>query len=180
MTVAIEHTPKYEQIADQVLRMKDKGASIVTIAHTLGQTEETVRQAFAFARTGQRPIQKQHGKRRGVRQGPPKYVTLAPEVVRLREEQGLPFKRIARALGVSGNTVTRAYDFARPEATDEAAAHGCKPQRGSYSRLGPNKNEQIRAKLRAGDHPCEIATAVGCSASMVYRVRRSLECDSPA
>lgn len=94
------------------------------------------------------------------------------EVVRLRDDRRLSFKKIAQQLGVSEGTVTRAYDRGKPQAVREAAERGQKPRRGRYSHLGPKVFERIRAGLKAGDSPERVAGLVGCSVSTAYRIRK--------
>jgi IS30 family transposase len=114
-------------------------------------------------------------KRTGTRTGPPKYTTLADEIVHLRDQQRLPFREIARRLGVSKATAGRAYDYLRPNAVREAAARGTRPQRGRYRHLPKETVERIKSMLRAGCSLKEIAGAVGCSENTVRRERRRLE-----
>ena len=133
--LAIDHMPKYEQIAERVRQLAVKGSSMATIAHALGHTEETVRAALVFARTGQRTKTKPAGKKTGTRTGPALYMVLAPEVVRLRDQQHLSFEKIARMKKVGVKTIMRAYDRARPAIVQHAAEAGQMPKRGTYVRL---------------------------------------------
>jgi hypothetical protein len=174
VAVGIDHTPKYEQISRRVAELAAKGASVNTIAAALGQTWETVDQALRFTTTGQRPVTKPPGKRTGTRTGLPKYVSLSPEVVRLRDEKQMAFKKIADLNGISESTATRAYDHGHPEAVRDAAEQGNRPRRGLYSHLGTNTLGRIRAALEAGDRSRVVAATVGCGTSTVYRIRRSL------
>ncbi len=167
----IAHTPKYEVISRRVADLAAQGASVNTIAAALGETWVTVNQALDFARTGHRRKLKPGGKRTGRGHSGRKPIDVA-EVVRLRDEQRLSFKKMAQRFGVSEGTVTRAYDRGKPQAVREAAERGQKPQRGRYSHLGPEVFERIQAGLKAGDSPERVAQQVGCSASMVYRFRK--------
>ncbi len=176
VSVTLEHKPKYERIAAEVAAMLARGASVVTTARALGHTEETVEQAREFAKTGQRPKTKPPGRRTGTRSGTPRYIELADEVVRLRDQEHLSWPRIAKITGVSPRTVRRAYDHGRPEVAREAAEKGQRPRRGRDSHLGPEVYERIRAALNAGERPRDIARAVGCSAQTVRRVRRTMRC----
>ncbi len=138
--VVIDHTPKYERTSGRVAPLAARGASLNTIAAALGQPWETVDQALSFVHTGRRPKTKPPGKRSGTRAGPPQYVCLAAEVVRLRDEKKVSFEKIAARKGASVSTVPRAYDRGRPEAVREAAEQGQRPQRGHYARHDTDKS----------------------------------------
>src|SRR5439155_10103337 len=131
----LEHTPKYERLAQEIEERVARGSSIETVARVLGVGWQTAREALEFARSGRRPVTKPSGKR-GNWQGPPKYVVLADEAVRLRDQEQLSFERIAKRLKVAKRTATRAYDHGRPAAVREAAEEGKPPRRGRYSHLG--------------------------------------------
>jgi DNA invertase Pin-like site-specific DNA recombinase len=171
--ILIEHTPKYERIAEDVKELIHTGASIHTVAAVMRQTWKTVRQAFDFAETGKRPKTKPPGRRTGRRSsGQPKYVAVAADVVRLRNEELLSFARIGKRLGISTATAVRAYDYACPSAVQVAATSGQMPRRGAYSHIGPTIYGRIKAAVEAGQRPSEIARTMGCGQSTVYRVMR--------
>ena len=87
----------------------------------------------------------------------------------------MSFKKIAAKLAVSESTVLRAYDSQHRETARAAAERGETPCRGRYSHLGEDVYQQIRALLRAGKKPAEVAAQVGCGKSTVYRVRRKMQ-----
>jgi predicted DNA-binding protein (UPF0251 family) len=171
--VRIDHTPKYEAIAGKVAELATRGASVNTIAGALGERWQTVVQALEFARTGNRPKSKPARKKRGEGRIRRKKIDVA-EVIRLRDERRMSFKKIAQRLGVSEGTAVRAYDQGNPQAVREAADHGQKPKRGRYSHLEPEMFERIRTGLYGGQAPRKIAEEVGCGASTVYRVRQQM------
>jgi len=171
--VPIEKIPKYEQLAPLFKQMKDKGASIESIASAHRISWQYAAEVLHFAETGERP-QWLSGRRTG-RGLQVKYTAIAEEVASLREKQKMSFKRIVAELGVGAGTVRRAYDFARPEAVREAAERGESPRRGQYSHLGEEVYQKIR-ELLAKDTPVTVITAeVGCGNSTVYRVRRQMQ-----
>jgi DNA invertase Pin-like site-specific DNA recombinase len=88
----------------------------------------------------------------------------------MRDIKQKSFSKIARLLGVSVDTVTRAYDHARPAAVREAAERGERPRRGRYSHLGPEVHERIREGFVADERPEDVARAAGCSVQTVYRL----------
>jgi IS30 family transposase len=99
-------------------------------------------------------------------------------VVRLREQEQLPFKQIAKHLGVCVPTVSRAYDYARPDAVRVAAETGRRMQRGSCARLPEAVRERIRAGLKAGRRQADIAADVGCSICTVALEQKRLRAQS--
>jgi hypothetical protein len=177
--VAIDQTPKYEAISPRAAELAAGGASVNTIASALNTTWPTVAQALEFARTRRRPKPKSAGKRTG--KGRPRWKQIDPaEVVRLRDEGQLSFRKIGQRLGVSEATATRIYDRGNPQAVREAAQRGQKPRRGQrsrgrHSRLGPEVLERIRVGLRGGQSAGKIAAEVDCDVKTVYRVRRAMQ-----
>lgn len=178
--VVIDKVPKYEQLAPEFKRLRDKGASVEAIAHAHGMSWSYAAQILDFADTGERP---DWGPRDCARKGDKggnatKYIEVAPRVIELRDKEKLPFKRIAAMLGVGVSTVLRAYDYGRPEAVQEAAEQGQTPRRGRHVRIGEDKYRMIRTLLAAGEKPKDVAAKVGCGTSTVNRVRRKM--NSPA
>ncbi|WP_052639604.1 recombinase family protein, partial [Zavarzinella formosa] len=165
--------PKYEQIADEAVKMRDAGSGLQTIARVLETTWWTVRDALAFGDIGERPKTKTQ-KKPTCRRGPHKYRAIAAEVVRLREEEQMSFDRIAERLEASQGTVTRAYDHLRPAAVRNAAATGDIPSRGKYRHLSPDQLAEIEKLLREGRSDLSVAEAVGCGKSSVRRERLRL------
>jgi IS30 family transposase len=102
------------------------------------------------------------------------------EVVRLRDNQHLPFKEIGQRLGVCATTVIRAYDQGNPYPVRDAAERGKKPRRGTYSHLPQQAFERIRAGLAAGHAAAKIAADVECGVSTVYREKRKSLANSAA
>jgi hypothetical protein len=171
--VVLDHVPKYEALSGKVAELAAKGASINTIAAALGQTWPTVDQALEFAKTGRRPKTRPAGKRIGEGQSRRPKIDVA-EVVRLRDEQRRSFKKIAQRLGFAENTVVRAYDRGKPQAVQEAAEQGQRPERGRYAHLAPEVFARIRAGLNSDRAAQKIADEVGCEVSTVYRFRRQM------
>ena len=52
------------------------------------------------------------------------------------------------------------------------------PKRGSSSRLGEKKFEEIRKLLREGKTDAEVAAKVGCGQSTVARERRKMKAEA--
>jgi DNA invertase Pin-like site-specific DNA recombinase len=172
--VVIDKVPRYELLAPLLKQMRDNGASVQSIAHAHGLSWDYADQILKFADTGQRP---KWGSGKGGGKGKAKpciYKDIAPDVIRMRNDEKKPFEQIASILGVGIATVCRAYDFGCPDAVREAAEEGKMPRRGSSSRLGEEKFEEIRKMLRKGKKDAEIATAVGCGTSTVGRVRQKM------
>lgn len=199
VTVVLEKTFKYEVLAPKFLELHEKGVSTQSIAAAHGLTWDYVNQTLEFAKTGKQPEWgAQHTEKRGAcrakygdgvreetstqsgHRNATKYVALAPEVSRLREEKKLTYSEIAKALGVSKSTVTRAYDCAHTELIRRAVQSGITPNRGRCGGLGDSKHEEIRRRLQRGERVAEIAEAVGCSDGTVYRQRRRLEAEAAA
>jgi DNA invertase Pin-like site-specific DNA recombinase len=168
--VPIEHTPKYERIAPKVAELAARGASISAIAAAKCETWETIKQSLDFIKTGRRPKWRPSGTNTGKGHARRKQI-VAAEVVRLRDEEGLTFTKIARRFDVCSGTVVRAYDRERPEAVRDAAERGRRPVRGRYSRLKPDAKDKIAAGFKVGQRREEIARNAGCSVSTVYRIR---------
>jgi hypothetical protein len=176
--VVIDKVPKYERLAPVFKQMRDNGASVQSIAHAHGLSWEYTNQILKFADTGQRPT---WGSGKGGGKGKAKpcvYKDIAPDVVRMRNEEKKPFEQIAGILGVGIATICRAYDFGCPDAVREAAEEGKIPRRGSSSRLGEAKFAEIRKMLREGKKDGEIAAAVGCGKSTVGRERLKMQAEA--
>jgi transposase len=94
------------------------------------------------------------------------------EAIRLRDERQLSFRKIAKELQCSEDTVARAYDQGNPKPLRDALEAGERPRRGRYSYLGPETYDLIKAGLASGKRAPEIAAEVGCGVSTVYRIRR--------
>jgi DNA invertase Pin-like site-specific DNA recombinase len=117
VSISIDKGARYESLGPQVLAMQARGVPNTTIAAKVGATLWTVRSSARFESSGERPAT--------VRNGPPKggkrisrYKDLSPEVVRLRDDEGLSVVEIAKRRKVSEGTVRRAYKFGRPDLVD--------------------------------------------------------------
>lgn len=173
----LEKVPKYELLGPLFKQLRAGGASIESIASAHGMCRDYADKILKFAETGERPKWKS-GKPSGSRSGRDtrvKFSTIAPEVVAMRDQQKLSFKRIAALLHAGEATIRRAYDLGHPELTREAAQSGQTPRRGTYSHLSEEIFKQIRKLLRAGKKPSEVARKVGCGKSTVYRVKQQLD-----
>ena len=176
--VIVDKVPKYELLAPTFKQLRDNGASVQSIAHSHGMSWDYADQILKFADTGQRP---QWGTGKGRGNGMAKaciYKDIAPDVVRMRNEEKKSFEEIAAAMKVGIATVCRAYDFGCPDAVREAAMEGKLPKRGSSSRLGEKKFEEIRKLLRDGTTDPEVAAKVGCGQSTVARERRKMKAEA--
>ncbi len=174
--VIIDNVPKYEQLAPLFKQMEENGASIQAMASAHKISWQYAKEILNFAKTGKRP-KWEAGKRTGTGITT-KYLAISSDVVRMRDQDRMSFAKIAAKLGVSLSTVTRAYDDARPDAVRKAAANGTLPQRGTYSHLGEDVFHKIRAMLREGRKPKEIAEALGCGTSTVHRTRRAMNAEA--
>jgi hypothetical protein len=113
--VVIDKIHKYEKLAPVFKELREKGASIQTIATAHGMSWQYAKEILKFADTGERPKWKSRKKcRKGGRQQI-KFTEIAAEVAKLRDKQNRPFSEIATRLNASENTVRRAYDHARPD-----------------------------------------------------------------
>lgn len=135
---------------------------------------ETINDALRFAETGERPSPKRTGRKARKQTGPPKYVSIAEDVVRLHDQDQRSFEAIARELGVSVGTVTRAYDHLRPGAVLRAVEQGQKPDHGRYRHLPPDIRTQIRVRLSNGERPAVIAATLERGRSSVYRIQKEM------
>jgi hypothetical protein len=100
------------------------GTSILTIAAVMISTRETKNQAerhpsIANAKPATRIV---------VPLTQPRPRPYDAEVVRLREEDLLPFEEIVRRLGITKTRASRAYDRLRPEAVRQSAKTGKRPR----------------------------------------------------
>lgn len=180
VTVEIRRVPGYERMGQKYLELRDNGASVVTIAAAHGTTEVAVRQAIHFAETGKRPTFKS-GRRTGeLKDKTPKYIDIADDVSRLKDEK-MTFPKIIewlaelRGIDVSEATVRRAWNYANPDAVKQAVDERTAPvERARYRHLPAKTIDLVKAMLADGHHVKEIARAAGCSENTVYRVRRDL------
>lgn len=172
VAVVLKGIPKYEAIAADAVKMADSGASTETIGRVLRTTWQTAKAAIDFAKSGGTvPILEFRQKE--IAEATMDDATTA-EVVRLREEEGWSFTRIAAHFGISHARTVRAYDRLRPEALRQAVAAGTRPKRGRYRYLDGKLIAEVEAMLRAGRPAEGIAKSVGCGVSTVYRERRRL------
>lgn len=174
VTLAIEKIPAYETLAPKFKSLRDNGASVQSIASAHQMSWDYATKILHYADTGERP-KFRAGRRTGKGPGKPtKYIAIAQEVARMRDEKKMSFVQIAAELKVSDNTVRRAYDHANPRPAREAAETGDAPDRGQYTNLGPDKHQAIRELLVAGEKPGAIAAKIGCGINTVYRAQREL------
>ena len=180
--VPIEKIPKYERLAPVFKQMRDRGASVQSIASAHGVVWTYVEMVLHFADTGERPKWPSGSSKRKSRKDgaagngkPMKYKVVAKKVTALREKKREPFSRIADKLDISGNTARRAYDYVRPDAVRKAAESGERPNRGKSDRLGDGKRKKIRKLLDEGKKPGEIAVKVGCGENTVRRVQKQMQ-----
>ena len=92
MQVPIEQTYQYEAISAKVEELAAGGASVNCIAATLGKSWDQVKNALAFAKTG-RPAGTRKRLREAKIKGHSRVAIDASEVVRLRDEQYLSFRK---------------------------------------------------------------------------------------
>ncbi|MDZ4686119.1 MAG: hypothetical protein SH850_13710 [Planctomycetaceae bacterium] len=177
--VVIDEIPRYERMAPVFKQLADGGASINAIAASYKLQWHQVKQALDFAETGERPQPKSRKtKQPGIGNKPCQYKAVAPEVVRLRDEEQLPFSEIGRRLQISIVVAQRAYDWLRPDAVQEAIVAGRRPERGRSTRL-PRSTFETIARLAAEDRPAhEIAKIAGCSRQTVQRQLAKIKAES--
>lgn len=176
LEVPLEKIPRYELLAPVFKQLRDNGASVESIATSHRVSWQFAVETLKFADTGDRP-RWQSGKkaRKGGGANQMKYKAISAQVVELRDQKKMPFRRIAKELKVGEATARRAYDYGRPAAVRQAAERGERPNRGSYSHLGEDVYKQIRKLLKAGWKIGRIAEKVGCGASTVGRVKQKLD-----
>jgi DNA-binding CsgD family transcriptional regulator len=92
----------------------------------------------------------------------------------LRDVEGMAFAAIAKKLGISVATVTRAYDYNHMPALVAAAANGKTPQRGRYKAPLRARRQTIAGLLKQKKRIREIAQLVGCHVNTVYRTRDAI------
>lgn len=120
------------------------------------------------------------GRRNGKQVGKtPKYKLIAEDVSRLKAQK-MPFPKIIdwlaehRHIKVSEATVRRAWNHANPDAVMRAVEdHKHPAERAKYRQLPEEKVKQVMLMLNEGYTVREIAKAVGCSTSTVYRLRNA-------
>ncbi len=167
--VRIENVPKYEAFAEKFKRLEAQGSSIASIASAHKMSWQYASEILRYAKTGERPKWKS-GKRTGTG-SKAKYIEIAEQVVELRDQK-MKFSEIAALLKVSKATVSRAYDFARPESVQTAAEDATRVSRGTYKHLQAKTFDEIRRQIAEGASDSQIAANVKCSRSTVIRVRK--------
>ncbi|MCA9248071.1 MAG: helix-turn-helix domain-containing protein, partial [Planctomycetales bacterium] len=184
--VLLDKIPDYERLAPRFKELEEGGASVQTIASAHKISWQYANDILHFAKTGERPQWKGHGKSNGTVNLEPLYEQIRQDVVRLRDEERRSLPEIKawlaehREITVSENTIRRAWDLEHRELIEEAAQSGVTPKRGNCCRLGVEKFDRIRALLAAGElSVMQIADEVECGASTVYRVRTKLQSESP-
>ncbi len=180
VTVLIGEVPKYEGLAPRFKELRDRGASIHSIATAHGMTHHYVSQIIRFAETGERP----KGNERpgtGKRKPPgPSYKEIAALVTELRDLENLTTLEILeelkrRGIEVSESTVLRAYGYAHREAIMKTIEAGAVPDRRRFRLLEQRQQAQIEGLLREGvKSVAQVAKEVGCSKGKVYRIRKEL------
>ncbi len=169
MSAVIEEVPKYERLAPEFKEMRDKGASIQSIASAHCLCWDQVKMILRFADTGERPKWPSKENRKGLPAIREKYLTHCLEVVKRRAD-GESFAKIANELGISEATVRRAWDHAHADRLQQAAASGASINRGSYRHLHADKVRAVRSLLKKGQLTIrEIACRTEVSQSTVRR-----------
>lgn len=176
-TVELGYKHKYVQLAEDEAFMKllRQGRNAHEISRILGHSYEMVVDAIRFAKTGERPVPrsprlKKYSRRKMKRE--PRYIASAREVARLKDEEGHTFPVIARKLGMSSDTASRAYNRFHAQKLRDAADRGLPIPKARYSHVGYNKLREIQKLAIEGVKPSEIAARVGCSAQTVLRARK--------
>jgi DNA invertase Pin-like site-specific DNA recombinase len=175
VSVVIDFVPKYQAISKQVSELASKGMSAIKISFALGVSGELVGRAIRFIKTGdpRRPASKRPRKPWKPRSMARQYLDLAPEVARLKSEEGWTFPRIGKHLSISAETARKAYWHFHREELRYAGRRGKKLSRPTFSHLGFSRLNKIRELGAAGRKIAEIAKAVGCSVTSVYRILTS-------
>jgi site-specific DNA recombinase len=168
----VRATPRYEEIAAEAGSMASAGASIEAIAHAMKTDWQTAKNAVDHAKAV--GPSSTTAFRLNRRSEPKLDQRRTAEVVRLRDEEAWSFRRIAEHLGISAGTVTRVYDRHQHENVQRSAGMGKTPARGRYRHLDRELVAKVESMLKAGRPAQEIAKAVNCGVSTVYRERRRL------
>lgn len=173
--VVIEKLPKYEQLAPKFKSLSDGGATINAIAAMHGMTWAEAKMVLDFAITGKRPYVASKKTTSGLGRPKTKYLDVAAEVARLRDDEQVSFAKIAERLGIGESTALRAYDHARPDRAQQAAESGKKVERGRYCHLSAAKRRMIREFLSTGMSAEQIAREVDCGVNTVHREKARME-----
>jgi hypothetical protein len=173
--IPIESIPKYEQLAPKFKELRDKGASIQTIAAAHGLCWDQAKMILHFSDTGERPKWPSKKRAKSTLPQPEKYITHSEEVSR-RRQQGESFALIGRELGICEGTVRRAWDHAHAAQANAAASSGMTPDRGHYRHVPSEKVNQVHSLLKEGNLTIrEIASLCVVSQSTVRREQLSLQ-----
>jgi DNA invertase Pin-like site-specific DNA recombinase len=167
--VVLEKLPVYERRAKEFQSLNANGASAEAIAAMNGLYPTTVRQALKFAETGERPNWGPKRKPKGTGGKATRYKEIAPEVVRMVDEEAMKFPDVADKLNVGVRTVRRAYDFLKPDAVRAAVTNGTRTKRRKPTRLSHEVFHKIQELAGTGISDEEIAKKAGCHKNTVKR-----------
>lgn len=161
------------RLAVQAAELHAAGVSLNAIGQHFHADRRTVKAAIEFFKTNPVEAQRYAGEHQRQRYRDAKYLRLAPEVERLYRE-GHSLTAIGKQLGVTLQTVQRAYDHAKPDAIEEAIQSAEKPNRNKRPPLKPEVYEMIEKKLRAGVGIRRTARECGVDRSVVRRLDRKM------
>jgi predicted DNA-binding protein (UPF0251 family) len=131
MEVRLALVPKHVATAAKVAELEATGLSNLAIATIVGTTWRTVQGASEYSKTSEfSPARRLTACTISPNSEPPAYLLISEEVARMSDRESMSFVRIAGRLGVSMNTVRRAYDWAHRAEITEAAARGETLKRG--------------------------------------------------
>lgn len=176
-SVEIRFIPVEERLAEIAGKMAANGSSVNAIAHVLGVDGMTAEKAIELAKRGRTsPVPPRDlSFRRELPKS--KIEKLMPEVVRLRDEKGWSFQRIAKQLGTSAALASRAYRQHHKTETVEAVLNGQRPPSASpQRRLSNELHDEIETLLREGKLSFrEIARRVGVTPWTVRNDNKKLQ-----
>ncbi|MCC9642268.1 helix-turn-helix domain-containing protein [Rhodopirellula sp. JC740] len=168
LPLTIVDFPNYQRIAADVIKLHAAGSPVNRIAVALKSDPSTVKKAVEWAANNDASFipPADFSVRRKLANN--KTAKIGPDVVRLRN-QGLAFEAIAKKLGTTGGTASRAYKQYHAKANLAAVEKGERLDTGKNKRkISSDQVNLIRTMLAGGEHSQRaIAKAVGVSPSTV-------------
>jgi hypothetical protein len=174
---------KWEIDAPRMKQYRDNGTSLQVIAHMFNTSRNQVVDLISYAEAGKLPPVPKHKKRKQKRGGGrsiSKTERFEELITQLRETKKMPFRVICKYIekncseSISIDTVTRAYDRARPDALLTAATEGRRVDRGHHRGLSSAVHERIRQLLSRNLPPGRVAQLLGVGESTVRREQNEL------
>ncbi|MDB5344993.1 MAG: hypothetical protein JWP89_3370 [Schlesneria sp.] len=174
----IEQIPRYEELAQKFRELRNKGASVQSIAAAHGLCWDQAKMVLHFAETGERPKwPKKQKKIATTRQqvNREKYKSICAEVKHRRAKQET-FTKIAQELNACESTVRRAWDHVHLNQVKDAVAIGATPDRGKSPKIPEAKICELHDLLK-GDKLSvrEMVSRTGLSQSTVRREKQRIK-----